>query len=105
MAFSRVVTSKEQYHAVPQSERYSYDVLAVWGLPGLAKDIVADQVDNNKGLKWLHSLSAGVDEYCSLKSFRESNIILTNAKGAFAHVLAEYIALGMLYFTKKVESF
>jgi len=37
--------------------------------------------------------------------FRASAIPLTNVKGAFSHVLAEYIALGMLYHAKSVELF
>ena len=87
------------------ADRYSYDVLAVWGLPGFSKELVADQMDNSKTFKWLHSLSVGCDEYCSVKSFRESSIPLTNARGAFSDVLAEYILAGILYHAKHVEDF
>ena len=62
----KIVKSRDEYFALPQSERYSFDVLAVWGLPGFAKDLVVDQMENRKQLKWLHSLSVGVDEYCSV---------------------------------------
>ena len=100
-----IVQSRDAYFKMDQVDRYSYDVLAVWGLPGFSKELVADQMANSKQFKWLHSLSVGCDEYCSVKSFRESNIPLTNARGAFSAVLAEYITLGILYFAKHVESF
>lgn len=53
----------------------------------------------------MHSLSAGVDEVCAIKSFRDSTIPLTNARGAFADILSEYVLLGMLYHGKHVEYF
>ena len=101
----KIVKSREEYFSLAESERYSFDVLAVWGLPGFAKDLVVDQMENRKQLKWLHSLSVGVDEYCSVQKFRESDVSLTNARGAFSYVLAEYVTMGILYFAKKVESF
>jgi len=43
---------------------------------------------------------------CSVDEFvAAEHIPLTNAKGAFSHVLGEFIALGTLYFAKKVETF
>lgn len=87
------------------SERYSFDVLAVWGLPGFAKALVEDQINNSKQFKYMHSLSVGCDEYCSVKAFRESEIPLTNARGAFSDVLAEYVLAGILYHAKHVELF
>jgi len=104
-SYYQIVTSKDAYFAMPAAERYSFDVLAVWGLPGFAKALVADQQDNSKQFKWLHSLSVGCDEYCSVQSFRESAIPLTNARGAFSDVLAEYVLLGILYHAKHVRSF
>ena len=53
----------------------------------------------------MHSLSAGIDNYVQSAAFVESQIPLTNVKGAFSHVLGEFIALGMLYHSKKLESF
>ena len=38
-------------------------------------------------------------------ALRESEIALTNVKGAFSQSLAEFVALGMLYHSKKVEQF
>lgn len=62
-------------------------------------------MQENKNLKWVHSISAGIDGYVAVQSFRDSEIPLTNAKGAYSSVLGEFIALGMLYHTKKVEQF
>ena len=42
------VKSKEEYFALPEKERYTYDVLAVWGLPGIAKALVTDQMEHSK---------------------------------------------------------
>lgn len=98
-----VVKSKEDYFKL--TDRYNYELIACWGLPGLCKELVEDQMKNSKALKYMHSLSVGVDEVCSVKEFRESKIILTNARGAFADILAEYCLLGMLYFGKYVEHF
>lgn len=101
----KIVKSRDDYFKIDPLERYSFDVLAVWGLPGFSKELVADQMDNSKAFKWLHSLSVGCDEYCSVKSFRESNIPLTNARGAFSAVLAEYVTMGILYHAKHIEDF
>lgn len=72
---------------------------------GSAGEIVSRQMDENSNLAWVHSLSAGIDGYVANKSFVESDIPLTNAKGAFSAVLGEFVALGMLYHTKHVENF
>ena len=98
-----VVKSKEEYYAC--KDRHTYTTIAVWGLPGFSKEVINDQMENNKVLKWVHSLSVGVDEHCSIKKFRESPMPLTNARGAFSHVLGEYVLFGMLYFAKYCELF
>ena len=100
-----IVKSRDEYFKMTSDQRYSYDVLAVWGLPGFSKELVADQTKNSQKFKWLHSLSVGCDEYCSVQEFRENSIPLTNARGAFSAVLAEYVTLGILYHAKHVESF
>ena len=56
-------------------------------------------------MKWVHSLSAGIDGYVAVQEFRDSEIPLTNAKGAFSTILGEFIALGVLYHTKHLERF
>lgn len=98
-----MVQSRDDYFKL--QDRYTYEVIACWGLPGLAKELIADQMKNSKAFKYMHSLSVGVDEVCSIPEFRHSDIPLTNARGAFSEILAEYILTGMLYFAKRVEYF
>ena len=98
-----IVKTKEDYYGL--EDRYEYEILAAWGLPGFVKEIVADQLNKSKSFKYMHSLSVGVDEVCSIKEFRECPIRLTNARGAFSEILAEYVLMGMLYHAKHVEYF
>lgn len=68
--------------------------------------ILEDQVTVNKNnLKFVHSLSAGADGYLARPAFKESSVVLTNAKGAYSDVLGEFVALGVLYHTKHMERF
>jgi phosphoglycerate dehydrogenase-like enzyme len=53
-------------------------------------------------LKWVHSMSAGVEKLL-FPAFAESAVPLTNARGVFKRSLAEFVVLGMLYFTKRVR--
>lgn len=55
-----------------------------------------------KSVKWVHSLSAGV-ESSLFPEFIASPVPLTNARGVFKSTLAEFAVLGMLYFTKRVR--
>lgn len=71
----------------------------------IAPSVLGDQVQVNPNLKWVHSLSAGIDGYCGNPHFKASTIPLTNAKGAYSAVLGEFIALGVLFHTKHVERF
>ncbi len=54
-----------------------------------------------KRVRWVHSLSAGVDSILT-PDFRSSPVPLTNARGVFAESLAEYAMLAVLYFAKDV---
>jgi phosphoglycerate dehydrogenase-like enzyme len=54
------------------------------------------------GIKWVHSLSAGVEKYM-IPGFIESPVPLTNARGVFKRSLADFAILGILYFEKKVR--
>ena len=67
--------------------------------------VLKDQTVNSKRFKWCHSLSAGVDGYVAMEEFRNSDIPLTNAKGAFSTILGEFIALGVLFHTKHLHRF
>jgi phosphoglycerate dehydrogenase-like enzyme len=52
-----------------------------------------------KQLRWIHSLSAGVEQVL-FPGLITSDIPLTNARGVFKRSLAEFAVLGMLYFVK-----
>jgi len=53
-------------------------------------------------LKWIHSLSAGVEKLM-FPALIESTVPLTNARGVFKRSLAEFAILGVLFFTKRVR--
>ena len=55
-----------------------------------------------KSLKWIHSLSAGVENLV-FPELRTSPIPLTNARGVYKKSLAEFAILGMLFFAKDVR--
>lgn len=67
--------------------------------------VLEEQMKINQKLKWVHSISAGIDGIVCVDSLRNSSIPLTNARGAFGDVLGEFIALGVLYHTKNMERF
>ena len=71
----------------------------------ISLEVLADQMTIQKRLKWVHSLSAGIDAIVGNKDFQASPIPLTNAKGAYSEILGEFVALGVLYHTKHLESF
>ncbi|HEX4809710.1 MAG TPA: D-2-hydroxyacid dehydrogenase [Bryobacteraceae bacterium] len=54
-----------------------------------------------KNVKWVHSLSAGVENLL-FPELIESPVPVTNARGVFKRSLAEFSVLGMLYFYKQV---
>jgi phosphoglycerate dehydrogenase-like enzyme len=55
-----------------------------------------------KNLRWVHSLSAGV-EHLLFPELIESSVIVTNARGVFKRALAEFATLGSLYFSRRVR--
>jgi phosphoglycerate dehydrogenase-like enzyme len=67
--------------------------------------LLNDQTAHSKQLKWVHSLTAGIDAYTPALEFINSPLPLTNVKGAFSAVLGEFIALGMLFHAKHVPFF
>lgn len=78
-----------------------------FGLVGnLCKEFLNDQAIYSKKIKWVHSLSAGVDNYLMAKDFAAAeHIPLTNSKGCFSRGLAEYVAFGILWHSKKLNLF
>ena len=98
------VFNLEEYNALPEDKKYSYDIIIVQMGP-IAPSVLDDQTVNNKNLKWVHSLSAGIDGYVAKEAVKNSPIPLTNAKGAYSDVLGEFIMLGVLYHSKLIEKF
>lgn len=68
-------------------------------LPHTNIDVLSIIINKNKNLKWVHSMSSGVDAYLKVKELKESDIYLTNSRGAYGEPLAEYGINAMLYFS------
>jgi len=72
------------------------DAVLLWESPdGVLKRLLAE----SKKLTWLHTPWAGVEGLIS-PELRASKVEVTNAKGVFAHSLAEFALTGILYFAK-----
>ncbi|MBM3810863.1 MAG: D-2-hydroxyacid dehydrogenase [Acidimicrobiia bacterium] len=65
-------------------------------------DLFRDVFLQTKKLRWIHSLSAGV-ENTLFPELIESPVPLTNASGVFSRSLAEFVIAGALYFDKKIQ--
>ncbi len=52
-------------------------------------------------LRWVHSISAGVD-HLLFPELVESEVVLTNGRGAFKRALAEFVLAAALYFAKDI---
>ena len=100
----KCVKDMDEYAALSEEDK-NVDIVVVQLGTTCSGPVLKDQVINNANLKWVHSLSAGIDGYVAVQEFRESEIPLTNAKGAFSTILGEFIALGVLYHTKHLERF
>jgi phosphoglycerate dehydrogenase-like enzyme len=100
----KTVRNLAEYEGLAADDK-NVDVVVVQLGTSVSGPVLKDQSVNNKNLKWVHSLSAGIDGYVAVQEFRESEIPLTNAKGAFSSILGEFIALGVLYHTKHLERF
>ena len=94
----------DEYAALAEEDK-KVDALVVQLGTTCAGPVIKAQMASNPGLKWVHSLSAGIDGYVAVEEFRDSEIPLTNAKGAFSTILGEFIGLGVLYHTKHLERF
>ena len=97
------VKDESEYNAL--ENKHSYDINVVMLGTTISGPVLKDQSIHSKQLKWVHSLSAGIDGYVAVPEFRDSEIPLTNAKGAFSTILGEFVALGVLYHTKHLERF
>ncbi len=81
-------------------EAQSTDAVLLWGLEG--DGALLDQILGvAPQLRWVHAKSAGVAPLITQK-LRESDVILTNARGVYSRSLAEFAITGMLYFAKDI---
>lgn len=75
------------------------EVFIAWGLEGRIVEPVVSQVNS---LRWFHLMSAGVNDLM-FPSMRDSDIVLTNARGIFAIPIAESVLAVMLLVSKKLR--
>lgn len=75
------------------------DADAVYGWPTL------EQFQAAKQLKWIQIPSAGVEMVCSVPEIVESDVVITNARGAHARVIAEHTFAMLLAFTRGLHRF
>lgn len=60
-------------------------------------------IDEMPFLKWIHSITAGVDHMLCAPMFYNPDLILTNAKGVYSESLAEYVIGAIMYFAKQFQ--
>ena len=75
------------------------DADVVYGWPNL------EQFQAAKQLKWIQIPSAGVEMVCSVPEMVESDVIVTNSRGAHARVIAEHTFAMLLAFTRGLHRF
>jgi phosphoglycerate dehydrogenase-like enzyme len=75
------------------------DADVVYGWPNL------EQFQAAKQLKWIQIPSAGVEMICSVPEMVESDVIVTNSRGAHARVIAEHTFAMLLAFTRGMLRF
>jgi phosphoglycerate dehydrogenase-like enzyme len=75
------------------------DADVVYGWPTLEQFKLAKQ------LKWIQIPSAGVEMVCSIPEIVESDVTITNARGAHARVIAEHAFAMLLAFTRGLHRF
>jgi phosphoglycerate dehydrogenase-like enzyme len=75
------------------------DADVVYGWPTL------DQFQAAQQLKWIQAPSAGVEMLCSIPEIVESDVAISNARGAHARVIAEHAFAMLLAFTRGLHRF
>lgn len=80
-------------------QREIVDADVVYGWPKL------EQFQAAKQLKWIQIPSAGVEMICSVPEMVESDVVVTNSRGAHARVIAEHAFAMLLAFTRGMLRF
>lgn len=86
------------------------DSEVVAGLPAALEIVVTgideavfERVVEAPGLRWVHSISAGV-EHLPLAGLAERGVLLTNSAGAYAPAMAEYALAAMIMLARSLPS-
>ncbi len=66
-------------------------------------EAVFERVIDAAGLRWVHSISAGV-EHLPLDRLAERGVLLTNSAGAYAPAMAEYALAAMIMLARSLPS-
>ncbi|HEU4521641.1 MAG TPA: D-2-hydroxyacid dehydrogenase [Thermoanaerobaculia bacterium] len=64
--------------------------------------ILTDLWTEVRGVRWIHSLGAGVDTL-PFDLLRSSDVVVTNSRGLYADALAEFVLASMLWFAKDLR--
>jgi phosphoglycerate dehydrogenase-like enzyme len=94
--------SYEVTRDIPRAEELAPEADIILTAVGASPAVVKAAIDKAERLQWLHSLSAGVDHLMGTR-LRQSEIPVTNAKGAYSPSLGEYCLAAMLYFAKDLR--
>jgi phosphoglycerate dehydrogenase-like enzyme len=78
-------------HAAPKAT-----VILFWST---SRDLLRQVMVMAPRVRWAHSVWAGVD-HLPLAELRESQVVLTNARGVFSAALGEWVIGAMVYFAK-----
>eukprot|EP00826_Nyctotherus_ovalis_P053123 TRINITY_DN6851_c0_g1_i10.p1 TRINITY_DN6851_c0_g1~~TRINITY_DN6851_c0_g1_i10.p1 ORF type:complete len:339 (-),score=114.65 TRINITY_DN6851_c0_g1_i10:139-1155(-) len=102
------ITSVKQAESLPSSTDYTGAFIMTMGNKMTftdARAIAEIVVEKSPKLRWVHTLTTGVDFLLSLKLSEAKHITFTNAKGAYTRPLAEFVLMTVLYFAKKMPVF
>jgi len=103
-----VFTSVKQVELVPSNTEYTGLFVMTMGNKmkfSEAREMTEMLVDKSPKLRWVHTLTTGVDFLLTPKLIGAKHITFTNAKGTYALPLAEFVLLALLYFAKRVPLF
>ena len=101
------------YFSIPINESEieslkSKNISVIYCRPHLATSLPY-LIKNLPTIKWVHSLSAGVDRYFKVPEFVEKiknkEIIFTNNRGAYSEIFAEAGIVDMIYFSYNIYTY
>eukprot|EP00760_Papus_ankaliazontas_P001152 PhM_4_TR10403/c0_g1_i1/m.21585 len=100
--FSRVtyVANVEEYKSLESDQSDSF--VALIGSTTATEILKHISETTPERLLWVHSIRTGIDPYELHKIAHVFKAPMSNARGVFASLLAEHVALACLYFSRKV---